>query len=66
VTRDQAKTRINRARRQRGLSQEELARLLGSSWVTVCRWERGKRYPAPEFWESIRKVLGLVMDDEEI
>jgi DNA-binding transcriptional regulator YiaG len=30
-------------RRERGISQGELAQLLGTYQVTVCRWEKGAR-----------------------
>ena len=30
-------------RKKRGISQGELARLLGTYQVTVCRWEKGAR-----------------------
>ena len=30
------------------LTQDELARIVGSSWVTVSRWERGLSEPSTE------------------
>ena len=38
--------RIRTIRLYMGLTQEELGRLLGVHWVTVCRWETGKLVPS--------------------
>lgn len=36
---------LRAARQQLGLSQEALARALGTTVTTVARWERGQRWP---------------------
>lgn len=65
MTAQDAGTRIARARSERGLTQEELASILGVSWVTVSRWERGERYPAPDQRAKIRKTLDIELEDVE-
>jgi putative transcriptional regulator len=37
---------VKDVRRQLGLSQEDLARVLGVSFATVNRWENGKTVPS--------------------
>lgn len=36
---------VKRARRQKGMSQEDLARALHVSFATINRWENGKTRP---------------------
>lgn len=50
--------RIRSARLRKGWTQEELARAINVSWVTVSRWERGEKYPA-QHREVIKNVLGV-------
>jgi transcriptional regulator with XRE-family HTH domain len=47
---------IRELRRSLNLTQEELARLLDVSFVTISRWERGLGWPHPK---NIRKLLEL-------
>ncbi len=59
------------ARKQRGLTQEELARLMGTSQTQITFYESGKRDPRGEFIVRLAKVLGvslaflLGMENEE-
>lgn len=46
-------------RRVMGLSQDKLAVLLGTSQMTVSRWETGQFSPSPEYLEKL-KGLGYV------
>jgi len=48
---------IRRARERLGLSQEEFARRLGVSRVTVTRWENGKRRPSRIAERAVRWTL---------
>src|SRR5947207_15566181 len=41
-------TEVKRLRQQTQLSQEKFAHLLGTSWVTVSRWERNQVTPTGE------------------
>jgi transcriptional regulator with XRE-family HTH domain len=50
-----------RALRQRsGLSQEQLAQVLGTSWITVSRWERHIAQPSPEIDARLKRLAELV------
>ncbi|HAM35839.1 MAG TPA: hypothetical protein DEB40_08655 [Elusimicrobia bacterium] len=44
---------------KRGLHQIELARILGVSKVTVCRYEKSRSRPAAEIAERLRKAFKL-------
>jgi transcriptional regulator with XRE-family HTH domain len=44
---------------EKGLTQEQLAQRLGSSHVTVSRWETGKRQPDLKAQEAISEALGI-------
>ena len=46
-------------RRRKKLTQEDLARLLGVSRITVARWETGQRYPTTEQLMKLSEVLGV-------
>lgn len=66
-TRTVPKTRLRRERRRRCLSQEELAEQIGTTPLTVSRWERGQSFPNPyyrrklcDFFQSPPEFLGLV------
>lgn len=44
---------LRRARKTKGLSQEELAALLGVSRQAVSKWEQGTVYPETEKLKTI-------------
>ena len=46
-----------RLRRAAGLSQDVIARALGVSAVTVCRWERGARTPSRRLTAAYADLL---------
>lgn len=48
-----------RARVQAGLTQEELARRLGTTQPAVARLESGTRLPTVETLQKLARVLGL-------
>lgn len=48
-----------RERQTPPLTQDALATALGVTKATVCRWERGERFPDRQFWSRIRDVTGL-------
>jgi transcriptional regulator with XRE-family HTH domain len=50
---------IRDARERRGLSQEELARILGTSRRMVIRWEHGTTQPSLKYQRLLATVLGL-------
>ena len=49
--------RLRRLRRKLDLSQEEMATMLGVSYVTINRWENGRYSPSKLAQEKIAKVL---------
>ena len=50
--------RIARRRHELGLSQVELAAVLGVSSSTVANWERGASYPL-KMWGKVEQALGI-------
>ena len=54
-----ARSRDLRAlRRQRGLSQKELAALVGRDQATISRWENNQSRITPQRWAALARVLG--------
>ena len=51
--------RIKAARKQAGMTQQELADRLGISYVGISNWESGKRKPKQETLERIAAVLDV-------
>lgn len=55
--------RLRELRESRGLTQAQLAHLLGKSWETISNFERGKTLPSLVTLEQVAGVLGLSMRD---
>jgi len=55
--------RLEALRRQKNLSQRELARLTNISQAQVAELERGKRQPTVEVAERIAGALGVNLGD---
>jgi DNA-binding transcriptional regulator YiaG len=53
---------IRREREKLGLTQGELAKLLGVALNTVSRWEIGTRTPHPVVLKAIQTVFAEVRD----
>jgi transcriptional regulator with XRE-family HTH domain len=51
--------RIRTAREKRGVNKNQLARLLGTSWQHVHRWEIGRTAPSADSLQKIAKELGV-------
>lgn len=49
-------------RKQRGLTQTQLAELLGLQRCTIAGWEIGRREPTGNTFKKICKVLNVTMD----
>lgn len=49
-------TRIRRVRERHGLTQAQLADLLGVSFASVNRWENGQTRPSPLAWENFLQI----------
>lgn len=52
-------SRLRQERKLAKLSQEALARRIGVSKNSVCRWEAGQAYPRAESIAAIADVLGV-------
>lgn len=50
--------RLRHYRRQRHWSQKELAQLLGTTYLTVCRWENGTTSPGLYFRKQLCELFG--------
>lgn len=56
-------TRLNRLRRERGLTLAQVADELDVSKPTVWAWEKGKARPLPERIDAIAEALGVSVAD---
>ena len=54
---------IYNRRRELGIKQGDLARLVGTSPAAICKIEHGDRTPRKPLMDRISKVLGLKYDD---
>jgi transcriptional regulator with XRE-family HTH domain len=54
---------LKKARKDKHISQEELAEILNVSRVSVSKWERGETYPEVETLIGIARNLRLSLDD---
>ena len=50
---------LKELRARHEISQEDVARLLGSSWATVSRWERQTARPTPDAVAKIGRLAEL-------
>jgi transcriptional regulator with XRE-family HTH domain len=50
---------LKELRELKGLSQTELARLIGTQQAQVHRWEAGERNVTPKFLPALSRVLGF-------
>lgn len=55
-------SRLNRLRREAGLTLSDVAAVLGVSKPTVWAWEKGKARPLPERLDAIAAALGIAPD----
>ncbi len=54
---------IGTCRKDRGMTQEQLAELLGVSQRSVSRWENGKTMPDLSLYEPLCKALGVQVSE---
>lgn len=57
---------VQKLREALGLTQEQLARLLGVSLRTISRWEAGESQPTPLAQKELRRWQQLLLEMEEL
>ena len=55
--------KLQQLRKQKGLTQEELAELLYVSRTAVSKWESGRGYPSIDSLKAIAGVFSVTVDD---
>ena len=55
--------KLQELRKQKGLTQEELAQALFVSRTAVSKWESGRGYPNIESFKGIAKFFGVTVDE---
>ena len=50
---------IREKRKEMGMTQSDLAKIIGTDPATISRWETGSREPTMAAYEKIMKVLGV-------
>ena len=51
-------SRLHDARLDRGWSQQDLAELVGTTFVNISRWENGSNFPNPYYRQKLCEVFG--------
>ena len=54
--------KIFNLRKERGISQEALAELLGTTRQAVSKWENGRGYPETEKMLKLSEIFGVTLD----
>lgn len=54
---------IAEMRKEKGLTQEQLAELLGNSQKSISRWENGKTMPDLSLYEPLCEILGIQVSE---
>jgi transcriptional regulator with XRE-family HTH domain len=54
---------LERKRREKGLTQAELAALLGVGQTAVSKWEIGKSLPQADKLPKLAQILGCTVDE---
>ena len=55
--------KLQKLRKQKGLTQEELAELLYVSRTAISKWESGRGYPSIESLKQISKIFSMTIDE---
>lgn len=58
-----ARPTLHELRTNAGLSQDDLAELVGVSQPTISRWEDGTMTPNTDKLRSLAKALGVTIED---
>ena len=62
----QPRTKLIEARKQRKLSQQQVAERLGTNYVNVSRWERGITRPGPYFQRQLSRLFGKTEEELDL
>ena len=62
-TKKLAGTEMVTFRIQHGLSQRELAQLLGSHYTSICRWEKGRFHPGTSTVQLFEELRHMTHDE---
>src|SRR5579859_6689872 len=62
----QPRTKLIEARKQRKLSQQQVAERIGTNYVNVSRWERGITRPGPYFQKQLSRLFGKTEEELEL
>ena len=55
--------KLQALRKQKAITQEELAQMLFVSRTAVSKWESGRGYPNIESLKAISKIFGVTVDE---
>ena len=56
-------TKIKAKRKQKGLTQEQLAEMMNVSTLTISRYECGKNFPSHKHMLELSQILDLSVED---
>lgn len=54
---------LKEARQLKGITQEQLAKMLGITQGAVAQWENGLTHPAFDKLQTVASVLGVTVDE---
>ena len=57
------KTKLKVLRAERGLTQEDLAKMLGTTQVVVSSWETGRATPKPSMMQKISDLFKVPKEE---
>lgn len=57
------KTKLKVLRAERGLTQEDLAKMLGTTQVVVSSWETGRATPKPAMMQKISDLFKVPKEE---
>lgn len=62
----QPRAKLIEARKQRKLSQKQVAERIGTTYVNVSRWERGLTRPGPYFQKQLSRLFGKTEEELDL
>ena len=58
--------KLQELRKQKGITQEELAEILFVSRTAISKWESGRGYPNIDSLKAIGKFYGVTIDEKSV